>query len=139
MKDKYTWDEVEFAVDQLSKALQDKGITCVAAVGRGGCIPAALVAHKLGIDVVDYVNYNRENGFLGDSLTGRLQFDDVLFIDDATETGGTMDFVRTRYGNAAMVAVLFCAEDSQGNKPDFVGCSYAGECPKMPWEVSDGR
>ncbi|MFD3001867.1 phosphoribosyltransferase [Pontibacter toksunensis] len=135
MKESYTWEEVEDAVDALSVALHNRGFTCIAAIGRGGCIPAALVAHKLGIQVVDYVNYSRAYGFEGDSLTGRHQFEDVLFIDDATETGSTMEFIKARYGETASVAVLFCAADNQTNRPAFVGLDYVGDCPKMPWEV----
>jgi len=135
MKESYTWEEVEDAVEALSVALQNREFTCIAAIGRGGCIPAALLAHKLRINVVDYVNYSREYGFEGDSLTGRLEFEDVLFVDDATETGGTMEFIKARYGEGARVAVLFCAADNQTSRPDFVGFDYVGECPKMPWEV----
>ena len=139
-----TWSQVEDYTQELARQIRAKTFhpdfypESIVAIGRGGCIPAAMLAHELGIKTVDYINYSRKAGHLGDTIA-RLEnnHESILFIDDATETGGTfktLDEIYIKAHNRKHKTAVLVSKYACPYKVDFIANIYTGDAPIMPWE-----
>jgi len=145
-KDKLSWEDIDNAVQILAEVIGDTKYKQIIAIGRGGMIPAVMLAHKLGIKDIGLMQHSRERGVYGKSFsTDDIRLATTLFIDDATETGGTIKQIDDYFAEAfgfddipvmkIQSAVLYCA-NSATHRPTFAARAfYTSECPIMPWEV----
>lgn len=100
-KIRLTWQDIERNIDILAKKI-DKSrpvdwFDAVISIGRGGMIPARLLAEKFDIHIIyvaDVKVYTDDNK-LGDIHISDLKidenFDSVLIVDDCIFTGTTLD------------------------------------------------
>lgn len=98
-KIKLTWKDIEDTVDILAKELSDKKFDAVISIGRGGMIPARLIAEKLDIHtafIIDAKAYNENDELCNVEITDLElpnNIHNVLVIDDCIFTGTTLDAV----------------------------------------------
>src|SRR5687768_10768882 len=91
------WAEVERLADLLAGAVRAAGVAYerVVGVARGGLVPAALVAVRLGVRRVESVQVRHYDGALRSAeprIVGeppRSEPSPTLVVDDVYESGGT--------------------------------------------------
>lgn len=116
-KDRYkrnypiSWDQLHRDSKALSWRLHDmdRSWEKIAAVTRGGLVPAAIIARELGIHHIDTVcikSYDwksQGDAMVLKSVEGSGQ--DLLIIDDLVDTGSTARVVRELLPNAYFATV----------------------------------
>jgi hypoxanthine phosphoribosyltransferase len=88
------WEKVEEACAALAARLP-KFITGVAPVGRGGCVPAAIIAYELQLPIVGLILPEGE-------VVSALR--NLVIVDDICDTGQTFAKIRPRFKYAMLVA-----------------------------------
>ncbi len=100
-----SWDQFHADARTLARKLAGHGgYSAIAAVTRGGLVPAGLVARELGIRVIDTIcvaSYHEETTrgeiavlkHLSEEILSRPAAE-VLIVDDLVDTGATAKLVR---------------------------------------------
>lgn len=100
-KIKISWEQVDKCVKSIAEKLKDEKFDAVISIGRGGMIPARLLAEELDIHtayIIDAKAYTKDDKF------GEMHIEDlniskdvhnVLVVDDVLFTGKTLDAVMT--------------------------------------------
>jgi hypoxanthine phosphoribosyltransferase len=120
-------------------------------VGRGGLIPATLLAYKLNVKnlfnftVQSYTDDNKQGEQItivqepGDAL---LEFKDknILVVDDLSDTGNTLQFIidtlKTKYNLDNVKTLTLCIKEHASFIPDFYLQKYPSDTwLTFPWEV----
>lgn len=140
---KLSWTDIE----TLSASIADQLIeqhgpidpdTVLVGVARGGLIPAALVAHRLGLrKMVSLGLMSYADGVEG--AQGKMQAygaapdSAAIVIDDIIDSGRTLEAVRARYPDAIVAALV----DKTGGAPGVVigRQTPADEWVEFPWEA----
>lgn len=126
-----TWDRVEMLVDLLAKQLKDVKITHLAAIPRGGYIPAVMLAHRLGIEGHIFSPEAFSNPFLN-VVDGQT----VLVVDDIVDSGRTLETIK---GHNVRTAALI-VNDHAKVRPHFEAIGSTGYYWYVfPWEVDPER
>lgn len=135
-----SWDEFQYETKNLIRILREKEVKFdrILAVTRGGLFPAGIVARELGILMIDTIGvssyYPTGNGDMAKSdeiiLLKKNSPDfeqNVLVIDDLTDTGSTMNFLRPLLPNAHFAALFV--------KPKGAGAvdTYSREVAQNTW------
>lgn len=133
-----SWDTIYKDTCILATMLGDKKFTSVIAVTRGGLIPAAIVAQKLKLKIIDTVcleSYKgKERGDIN-MIKASKQFSlenkgaDILIIDDLVDSGGTVEFLKKIYPKACFAVVY--AKPKRKDMIDF----FAVDVPQETWLV----
>lgn len=114
-----SWDEFQYETKNLIRILREKNVKFdrILAVTRGGLFPAGIIARELGILMIDTVgvsSYHAASGE-GDQTVSEIKLlkkqspdfeDSVLVIDDLTDTGATMTFLRQSLPKAHFAALF---------------------------------
>lgn len=107
-----TWDEMHRQSKLLARRLLEKGPwKGVAAVTRGGLMPACVVARELNIRLVETISVvSYEHKEQGDikllkNLEAMGDGSGWLIVDDLVDTGNTFRFLRTQLPKAYYAAV----------------------------------
>lgn len=118
------------------------------AVTRGGLVPAAILAHELGIKRVETVGISsyhatnapqairteeRQNAKFVKSLNGKDDGLNKIFIDDLTDTGQTFQLLRKHYPKAILCSLY--AKPAGASTADFYIESFSQSVwLNFPWE-----
>lgn len=137
-----SWRDIETLCDTLALALQSRlgdvaEDAVIVAVSRGGLIPGALIAHRMGIRRVVSLGL-MSYGDGPQARQGALQPYGVrpiradLVIDDIADSGRTAEAVRALYPDAP-VGVLV---DKTEGRADVIAAMArpAGQWVEFPWE-----
>lgn len=107
-----SWEDIVKHSNLLAWRLQEKGPwKGIAAVTRGGLVPACLVAQELGIKLIETIcasSYDHQDQGQIKMLKGLEAMDDGtgwLVIDDLVDTGNTYKSLRTLLPKAHFAAV----------------------------------
>lgn len=143
-KRKYlTYREVGRIIGNISRELVPPP-TLIVAIGRGGIIPAAMLAYYIGrpkIEVIYATSYdNEERGTLGVAWPSgitiggiRSQGSNILIIDDITDSGITMATFKEQFPNARTAVVVH--KNCSLFTPDLHGPTEKEEIwIVFPWE-----
>ncbi|XBQ16239.1 MAG: phosphoribosyltransferase family protein [Oceanicaulis sp.] len=142
---KLDWTDIEAMADSLAEQIAaahgpvDPGALLVG-VSRGGLIPAALVAHRLGLRKVaslGLMSYadgpDGEQGALVDY--GPAPDGAAIVIDDIIDTGRTLEAIRARYPDAVVGALVDKTEGRSG--VISARQTPAGLWVAFPWESAE--
>jgi uncharacterized protein len=129
---------LEFAeISRRLRELQLPNVDAVIGIGRGGVVPASMVAHQLGVPLhVLRVNYRDDDNKPRSSaprLLEEFHFDfagfHVLVVDDVSVTGATLNAAREVLIGAS-ITTLVCK-----GKADFVLFPEVASCVIWPWST----
>ena len=134
-KIRFSWMEVQEAVGHCLEQLKDKKIDveAVVSLGRGGAIPAGYIAYQLKKNM-EYVHYSRKGGFSGSTLDHFEKGTRFLLVDDATETGGSFEMVKSLFKDYEFTTCVLFQSDKSTYQPDVIGYRYPALTPQLPWE-----
>lgn len=147
-KIKLTWKDIEDTVDILAKELSDKKFDAVISIGRGGMIPARLIAEELDIHtafIIDAKAYNENDELCNVEITDLelpKNIYNALVIDDCIFTGTTLDAVTKKIlKNEQLLYVVNAFLYKNKNVPDILSDyiyakEYDGNTTWLvfPWE-----
>ena len=148
-KVKLSWADIERNVNVLTEMLKNETFDAVVSIGRGGMIPARLLAEKLDIHNAYVINakaYDKNDKFntmnIGDvQLAGHIN--KILVVDDCIFTGTTLDAVMAKIAENEHVTditnvFLYKNEKVPEITPDFIYTEqYNGDTTWLvfPWEM----
>jgi hypoxanthine phosphoribosyltransferase len=112
-------------------------VDVVVAIARGGIVPAAMIAHQMGVPLellrVNYRDDNNKPCRTSPELLEPLRFDPsglrVLLVDDVSVSGATLARAREALFGAT-ITTLVCK-----GRADLVLFPQIRECVEWPWRV----
>jgi len=130
-----TWHQVESLVDNIKVDLDH--VKTITAVSRGGLIPAAILAHRHGIRVVELIHarsYDDSNkrGELFVHYQPLVLSEPTLIIDDICDSGNTFRAIKTHVTGQVYTMAALVAKDGCGMLEEF---QYGVEVPSNIWVV----
>ena len=136
-----TFAEIQNACQLIADKIKSENpekIT-IAAVARGGLIPATITAHLLGIKDIRFIRLSsyaddRQQSELIDTTYDEIPSAETTYIiDDICDSGKTMLYLRKKYPLAKVYVVI---NKNPTLKPDFSPIMEpAGLWINFPWEI----
>lgn len=131
-------DACQVIADKIKSENPEK-IT-IAAVARGGLIPATITAHMLGIKDIrfirlsSYTDADHQRSELIDSTCDEIPNDETTYIiDDICDSGETILYLRKKYPQAKIYTVV---NKNPTIKPDFAPITEPADLwITFPWEI----
>ena len=111
-KVKLSWENIEAKVDVLADKLKDCKFDAVISIGRGGMVPARLLAEKLDIHTAYIID---AKAYTSDDKLGEMHISDlklapevksVLVVDDVIFTGTTLNAVMAKVAENPHVTTI---------------------------------
>lgn len=138
-----SWLSIEAGVSMLIKRIvEPKAITGIVAIARGGLIPGAMLAHKLGIrnivslGIASYSDERKQGRMMPLFANGGLQPELLdsygngwLIVDDLVDSGKSMQYAKKLLPEAKTAALI--VKRNAAYKPDF----YVSGAPADVWVV----
>lgn len=142
------WHDITFCINRLVDSLQSTEFlpSAIIGIGRGGLIPATLIAYKLNVrEVHNYSvqsysdNKSRSTEFTtiqepGDIIS-RSTNKNILLVDDLADYGATFMHVRdsliNKYTDLNFRTAAICIKDHTSYVPDY----YVTVYPKSEWII----
>lgn len=140
MKD-VTFAEIKNACQVIADKIKSDNPSkiTIAAVSRGGLIPATMTAHLLGIKDIrfirlsSYANDKQQSEILDTTLDEVPNEPTTFIIDDICDSGETLLYLRHKYPAAKIYTVI---NKNPTLLPDFAPITEpAGLWINFPWEV----
>lgn len=143
-------DKIDIIVDKLSSTTDIYKFDAVVSIGRGGMIPARLIAEKFDIHtiyIIDAKAYT-EDDKLGDMQISEIKISNniknIIVVDDCIFTGTTLNAVKTEiFKNKQIENVVNVFLYKNEKMPDIdlnyiYAESYNGDTTWLvfPWEKS---
>jgi len=146
------WHNVHHNLSVIEQQLIDADYipNAIVGVGRGGLIPAVLMAYKF--NVKPFFNYTIQS-YTDDNLhtSGFVAFQDpgvdicnyksknVLVVDDLSDTGDTLlhivDLLKHQYGLENIRVATLCIKEDTKFIPDYYAEKFPSDCWLVfPWE-----
>jgi hypoxanthine phosphoribosyltransferase len=127
-----SWDDVESIIRDLLPVIGEHVgdvITEVIPVGRGGLVPAAMLAYALQKPIKWMISLDLD-------LPKRVDDAMCLVVDDICDTGDTIERVRMYFPHAFIVTL--CAHRSADPLPDVWGLEAEDDqWTTFPWSPDD--
>ena len=122
------WAKIDAILNKICITLRDEKFELIFYVGRGGLIPARLLADRLGIDTL--VTLDQEHLI--------KSFDKAIFIDDIYDTGKTCTRVRkmlSKINGEIRFVFLYHRKDAEIPNDSIMGMDTEGhEYVVFPWD-----
>jgi hypoxanthine phosphoribosyltransferase len=136
-----SWDELKKMVENALESIAKYDPDIIVAVGRGGIVPASIIAYQLEKPMISMTIRLYEGGknprrkYRKPKLVGKFSHDvskkKVLLVDDVSNTGETLNKAKTLM-KGAMKVKTFVLYRKSGYKPDFF-CMKTNDCVLFPW------
>lgn len=129
-----TWEQVHRDAKQLAQKLKnEKTFSAIIAIGRGGLVPAAILARELKIDLIDTICLNSENNI--DTIIKKpcLEQKDILIIDDISNNGNTIKAIKEYFPNAHF-ACLYVKEQGKSIVHTYITKVSQETWIVFPWD-----
>ena len=141
---KLTWQDMETYAKRLAEhvrpTMEEKHITKLCAITRGGLIPAALLAKELDLRYIDTICISSYDGTESKELKIMKIMEgsgeDFLIVDEIAETGKTIEAVRKRLPNATF-ATLFATKEGEKHVDFYEVVKEENDWIMFPWEKYD--
>lgn len=133
-------EKLELSFSEISDAIKKYPfplVELVIGIGRGGIVPASLVAHQLSVDLlIVNINYRDDNNqprfddpkLLKDFDFGRVR-GKVLVVDDVSVTGKTLDKVKEELERCSVETFVLKGMADHVLFPDIK------TCVNWPWKI----
>lgn len=148
------WTDIFYGVTCLEEMLREDNFVpdIIITIGRGGMLPGTLLAYRLDVKIVQnfsvqtYNDKNVKSGFIisiqepGHSLALKHRDDKILVVDDISDGGSTLEYIKnelsTNYGlNNLRFATLYTKPHTTFI-PDYYVTEFSNESwIVFPWEV----
>lgn len=142
-KKSVSYDYVSFIVDLLEQRVR-KDYDFIVGVGRGGLIPATILAYKLKKKVMSFGIKTYDDTVQTDKyviyqpINIPTKASRILVVDDICDTGNTFNIIRDIYGKEKHLTIEFASlfvKDSKSHLVDYYGLSVSdGIWLDFPWE-----
>ncbi len=141
MKD-ITFTEIQNACLAIADKIKSDnfGKITIAAVSRGGLIPATITAHILQIKDIKFIRlssygHDKTQSELIDTTSDEIPNENTTcIIDDICDSGETLLYLRKKYPRAKIYVVI---NKNQTIQPDFAAMTEpAGLWINFPWEIT---
>jgi len=142
-KKSVSYDYVSFIVDLLEQRVR-KDYDFIVGVGRGGLIPATMLAYKLKKKVISFGINTYDDTVQTDiyvvyhPITIPTKVSKILVVDDICDTGNTFNIIRDIYNKEENLTIEFASlfvKDSKSHLVDYYGLSVSdGIWLDFPWE-----
>ena len=148
------WTDIFYGVTCLEELLKNDDFIpdVVVTIGRGGMIPGTLLSYRLNVKIIHNFSvqtYNEKNvksGFIisiqepGHSLTVKHRDHKVLVVDDISDGGSTLEYIKHELVENYRLNNLKFATLYTKPHTTFVPDYYVTEYPNeswivFPWEV----
>ena len=132
------WDEFHAHCKVLVDTLKHHGpFTGIIAIARGGLIPAGIISTQLDIRNVDSIAIQSYDGRTKRGHTihkmPSLAGGGILVIDDLSDSGGTLRYVRTLYPDVH-IATVYAKPAGLDAVDSYVECINQDCWIHFPWE-----
>jgi len=137
-----SWNTFYRLCRRLARQVMDSGFhpDLIVAIGRGGYVPARVLADHLGLMNLNCLRVEHYRGPHKDlevrikaSLAGEVRGNRILVVDDVSDSGDTflktLDHIRARLGQGDMKTATLHHKSSSIYTPDF----YAQKVVKWRW------
>ena len=142
-KKQVSYEYISFIVDLLEQRVRTD-YDFIVGVGRGGLIPATMLAYKLKKKVISF-GINTYEDMVQSSKYAIYQpipiptkNSKILVVDDICDTGNTFNIMRDIYGSEKHLQFEFASlfvKDSKSHLVDYYGLSVSdGIWLDFPWE-----
>jgi hypoxanthine phosphoribosyltransferase len=142
-KKQVSYEYISFIVDLLEQRVC-KDYDFIVGVGRGGLIPATMLAYKLKKKVISFgINtYNdmvqSDKYVIYQPIPIPTKLSKVLVVDDICDTGNTFNIIKDIYGKEDNMDIEFASlfvKDSKSHLVDYYGLSVSdGIWLDFPWD-----
>ncbi len=129
-----TWEQVHRDAKQLAHKLkQEKKFTAIIAIGRGGLVPAAILARELKIDLIDTICLDSNNNL--DTIIKKpcLEQEHILIIDDIANKGNTLQTIKPLFPQAHF-ACLYTKQEGKKHVQSFITEVSQDTWIIFPWD-----
>ena len=125
-------------VSEALRAFSLPQTDCVIGIGRGGVVPASLIAHQLGCDLhIVQVNYRDDDNrptyqhprWIQDTVPDFRPDTRVLLVDDVSVSGQTLATVSARLKDFTVTTLVL------KGKADLVVFPDLATCVHWPWKT----
>lgn len=113
----------------------------LAAVSRGGLVPATIIAHWLGVKDIKFIRLssydnNKEQSPIVDFTTDIIPDEpNTYIIDDICDSGETVNYLRSKYPHAQIYTLV---NKNPQIQPDFAPMTEPRNLwINFPWEIED--
>ena len=143
---KLTWNDIYLAIKELESKIDFKQYDYIIGVARGGVVPATILSYRHNkelnfIGVKSYTNNRTSDGSIESYIELPMELETsnkcLLFIDDLSDTGNTINFINTTYSPETCVintAVLY-EKTKTKVKATFYGEAVDSDLwLEFPWE-----
>jgi hypoxanthine phosphoribosyltransferase len=138
-----SYDYVSFIVDLLEQRVR-RDYDFIVGVGRGGLIPATMLAYKLKKKVLSFGINTYDDTIQTDkyviyqSINIPTKASKILVVDDICDTGNTFNIIRDLFVKEKHLKFEFASlfvKDSKSHLVDYYGLSVSdGIWLDFPWE-----
>jgi xanthine phosphoribosyltransferase len=135
------YQEIVSAVHGLCDKLT-KDYDIIVGVGRGGLIPATMIAYYLDKRIVNFgiATYSDTTQLHTHDIYQDIILDDrkhILVVDDICDTGNTFRIIQERFPKAAFDILSLFVKEGQENSVDFFSESVDRDTWLVfPWETT---
>jgi hypoxanthine phosphoribosyltransferase len=147
------WHDIYFSLNKLVDIFKEQNYApkAIVGIGRGGLIPATLLAYKLGVkDIHNYSvqTYNDKNTRTDnfktlqtpDACLSELTNESVLVVDDLSDSGHTLRYINdeliNRYNLKDVKTATLFVKDQTTFLPDFFITKFPSTTwLTFPWEI----
>lgn len=136
----FTFAEIQNACKAIADKIKSENLDkiTIAAVSRGGLIPATMVAHLLGIKDIrfirlsSYANNHQQSELIDTTCDDIPDAKTTYIIDDICDSGKTLLYLRKKYPLANNYVLINKNPDI---KPDFAPITEPSDLwINFPWE-----
>lgn len=141
-KIRFSYNQITQMCEGLAEEIErwEQKPTSIVGLIRGGCVPAVILSHLLGIPC-KMLAYSSHNGF-GDNQDAENQISDEianapnqLIVDDICDSGNTMkevmDAIRIAGNRATSCTLIYRDHDKSKYEPDM----YATRITTQSWVI----
>lgn len=146
MQKKLSWDEISHDSKVLAEKVRPYHISSIIGLGRGGLIPAVIIANTLGIQKVynigafSYTNIIRQDHLLVYQYVPKdiaIGNDNVLIVDDLVDSGKTFKELAENFTLCKFKTATLYVKPKTAYYPDY----YVSEVSNddwivFPWEIA---